>query len=205
MRRLLFLLMCSGCAGTTQRWVEPLQGPPVELVQPSALSTRADSAALLKFALGHMLDSQRLADSSVVFHLLVPDVLVADSVWLYQLLAHKRVTGLCGALTAECRRARAVGPRLVGGPDLAGERTIRVEFGLYDTGRRRRTIPPRDEGERVIRKWEVGILGGPPVLLSGYAVLPVVELPTLTLFWSAQHPAWRVVGWEPFRPSRGGA
>ena len=205
MRRLLFVLMCSGCAGTAPRGLEPLRDPPVELVQPSALSTRADSAAFLKFALGHMLDSQRVADSAVVFHLLVPDVLLADSAWLYQLLAHKRITGLCGALIAQCKLSFALGSRLVEPPDVAGERTVHVEFGLYATGRSRRTILPRDDGDRIVRQWEIGILGDQPVLLSGHRVMQVFSMPTLTLFWSARHPAWRVLGWKPYRPSRGGA
>ena len=205
MRRLLFVLMFSGCAGVAPRGVEPLPNTPVELVQPSALSTRADSAAFLKFALGHMLDSQRVADSSVVFHLLVPDVLLADSAWLYQLMAHKRVTGLCGALIAQCNLSFALGSRLVERPDIVGQRTVHVEFGLYGTGRSRRTILPRDDGDRIIRQWEIGILGDQPVLLSGHGATQIFSMPTLTVFWSAKHPAWRVLEWKPFRPSRGGA
>ena len=204
-RALALVVACLGCASALPRPARPWAPAEAALRLSRDLATRDDSAAVIRFALVHALDSMNAVDSNAddPRQLWVPDLLRRDTLWLHELVAHDRVRGLCGEVQLNCRASSAVVPRIVELPDLRSSRAIALELQFQRLGRPRRTVRPHDEQERFVRRLEVGILPGPKVMYHG--VMTIVMPPRLSLRWLPSRRAWVVTGWEPERPWRGGA
>jgi hypothetical protein len=204
MRALTLVVACLGCASAVPHPAQPWAPAELALVLPAELTTRADSAALLRFALVHALDSMHAVDSTADDppQLWVPDLLRHDTLWLRDLVAHERVRGLCGEVHLSCRSNSAVVPRIVELPELRSSRAVALELQFQRVRRPRRTVRPHDEQERFVRRLEVGILPGPKVMYHG--VLVPLMPPRLSLRWLPSRRAWVVTEWKAERPWRGG-
>ena len=205
MRVLVLVVACLGCAAAVPHSAQPWAPAEAGLELQGELATRDDSAALLRFALVHALDSVAAEDSTAKRQpqLWVPDLLRRDTLWLRDLVAHERVRGLCGEVELNCRLSTAIVPHLVELPELSPTRAVALELHFRRVRRPGRTIRPRDEQERLLRRLEVGILPGPKVMYGG--VMVVVMSPRLSLRWLPSRSTWVVTDWEPERPWDGGA
>ncbi len=201
---LLMALLClaSGTAGAQElRRQTPTAFD--DSAKDAALQTRADTAALVELLLPVALDS--LASDTSAFGLWsyvhrYPQVLLSDELgsavdtaWLAELVAARRVRGICAPIMRSCRRTDAIRVSLA---DQPGEGDNAVLLVLALSGALKsgsRPVDIEDENERLLRLWDLGIFQPAPVWWADHVLH---FIPRMRLRAERVRTSWRITAWD---------
>ncbi len=205
--RYLALLVASLCLGSATAEAQELRRPTPtafdDSAKDAALQTRADTVALVEILLPVALDS--LASDTSAYglwshvhrypQLLLSDELgsVVDTAWLTELVAARRVRGVCAPIVRSCRRTDAIRVSLA---DQPGEGDNAVFLVLALTGALKsgsRPVDIEDDNERQLRLWDMGIFQPAPLWWVDH-VLHVI--PRARLRAERLETSWRIMAWD---------